>query len=148
MVFRSSGVKGKILIVAKRISPLSRKRARELVLATAFKFGWSAHWLQIKWEDVDRLVFVCTGNICRSAYAEYKARSLGMSATSFGIDVPIYADRARAGQCDQHDTTATRTRDVRLAAEAVAVSAALVSAGCPELDLVDRVKIRLPGDGG
>lgn len=86
MVFRSSGVKGKILIFAKRISPLSRKRARELVFATAFKFGWSAHWSQIKWEDVDRLVFVCTGNICRSAYAEHKARSLGMSATSFGID--------------------------------------------------------------
>lgn len=86
MDFRSSDVRQKILIVAKMVSPLSRKRAWELLFATAFKCGWSAHWSRIKWEEVDRLVFICTGNICRSAYAEYKARSLGMSATSFGID--------------------------------------------------------------
>lgn len=32
-----------------------------------------------------RLVFVCTGNICRSPYAEALARSLGLEAISAGI---------------------------------------------------------------
>lgn len=33
-----------------------------------------------------RLVFVCTGNICRSAYAEAVARARGIAAVSCGID--------------------------------------------------------------
>lgn len=33
-----------------------------------------------------RLVFVCTGNICRSPYAEALARSLGLEAISAGMD--------------------------------------------------------------
>lgn len=32
-----------------------------------------------------RLVFVCAGNVCRSRYAEARARSLGMEAASFGL---------------------------------------------------------------
>lgn len=35
--------------------------------------------------DVRRLVFVCHGNICRSAYAQGVARDLGLNATSFGL---------------------------------------------------------------
>lgn len=35
--------------------------------------------------DVRRLVFVCHGNICRSAYAEGVARDLGLNAVSFGL---------------------------------------------------------------
>jgi protein-tyrosine phosphatase len=37
-------------------------------------------------QSVERLVFVCKGNICRSAYAEAVARSLGIEAISCGID--------------------------------------------------------------
>ena len=33
---------------------------------------------------VERLVFVCTGNVCRSPYAEFKARELGFEAQSIG----------------------------------------------------------------
>jgi protein-tyrosine phosphatase len=40
----------------------------------------------IDWTAVDRLVFVCTGNICRSPYASAKARSLGVPAVSFGLE--------------------------------------------------------------
>jgi protein-tyrosine phosphatase len=32
-----------------------------------------------------RLVFVCQGNICRSPYAEARARQLGISSASFGL---------------------------------------------------------------
>lgn len=35
--------------------------------------------------DVRRLVFVCHGNICRSAFAEGLARDLGLNAASFGL---------------------------------------------------------------
>ena len=35
--------------------------------------------------EVRRLVFVCHGNICRSAYADVLARSLGLNAASFGL---------------------------------------------------------------
>lgn len=44
------------------------------------------HYNNIDWASVDRLVFVCKGNICRSAYAEVVARSLGIEAISCGID--------------------------------------------------------------
>lgn len=33
-----------------------------------------------------RVVFICSGNICRSPLAEYYARSLGMDAVSCGLD--------------------------------------------------------------
>lgn len=53
----------------------------------------------IAWNDVERLVFVCHGNICRSPYASARARALGARAVSFGIEA---ADDAAA------DATATR----------------------------------------
>lgn len=39
----------------------------------------------IGWAAVGRLVFVCTGNICRSPYARARARLLGVPAVSFGL---------------------------------------------------------------
>lgn len=41
---------------------------------------------QVDWTSVERLVFVCKGNICRSAYAEAVARKLGFEAISCGLD--------------------------------------------------------------
>ena len=38
------------------------------------------------WASVERLVFVCKGNICRSPYAEMKARSLGLLSASCGLE--------------------------------------------------------------
>lgn len=35
--------------------------------------------------DIRRLVFVCHGNICRSAYAQGLARAAGLDATGFGL---------------------------------------------------------------
>ncbi len=44
---------------------------------------------QIEWHSIDRLVFVCKGNICRSAYGEIFAGSLGLDAISCGINTDL-----------------------------------------------------------
>jgi protein-tyrosine phosphatase len=39
----------------------------------------------VDWEAVERLVFVCTGNMFRSPYAQAVAESLGIPTASFGV---------------------------------------------------------------
>jgi protein-tyrosine phosphatase len=39
----------------------------------------------IDWSKVKRLVFICQGNICRSAFADVYARSLGLPSASCGL---------------------------------------------------------------
>ena len=56
-----------------------------------FLFGRYRKYRQINWDSIDRLVFVCKGNICRSAYAEAVARSIGIDSISCGIDTVIGA---------------------------------------------------------
>ena len=51
-----------------------------------YYLGAYRQYKKIDWQSVDRLVFVCKGNICRSAYAEAVARSLGIDAVSCGLD--------------------------------------------------------------
>lgn len=41
---------------------------------------------RVRWANVQRLVFVCKGNICRSPYAAEKSRLLGVPAISFGLE--------------------------------------------------------------
>lgn len=63
-------------------------------------------------EDVRRLVFVCHGNICRSAFADVAARRAGLSVASFGLSTdagkaahgPAIEAAARIG----HDLSAHR----------------------------------------
>lgn len=50
---------------------------------------------RVKWSAVERLVFVCHGNICRSPYASARARALGARAISLGIEA---ADGAGANE--------------------------------------------------
>jgi protein-tyrosine phosphatase len=52
--------------------------------------------------DVRRLVFVCHGNICRSAFAEAVARRQGLRAASFGLS-------SESGQ-PAHELVATLAR--------------------------------------
>ncbi len=40
----------------------------------------------IEWSAVERFVFVCTGNICRSPYAAAQAQALGLPAVSSGLE--------------------------------------------------------------
>lgn len=69
---------------------------------------------KIDWKRVDRLVFVCKGNICRSAFAEQIARTLGADSISFGLDtvedapanqVAIRTAEAQGIDLKQHRTT-------------------------------------------
>ena len=50
------------------------------------KLGRYQAYIEIDWQSIDRLVFVCKGNICRSAFAEAVARKEGLRAVSCGID--------------------------------------------------------------
>jgi len=40
---------------------------------------------KIRWDRVERIVFVCHGNICRSPYAERRAATYGLATASFGL---------------------------------------------------------------
>ena len=66
-------------------------------------------------DKVNRLVFVCHGNICRSAFADAVARKHGLRAASFGLSTasgnaanPMIMDLARPMgiMLDDHRTTA------------------------------------------
>ena len=47
--------------------------------------GGLRRYRDIDWALVSRLVFVCTGNICRSPYCSVKADSIGLRSASCGI---------------------------------------------------------------
>lgn len=47
--------------------------------------GWFREEDPRRWRDFRRVVFVCTGNICRSPYAESVARKHGLVAVSCGV---------------------------------------------------------------
>jgi protein-tyrosine phosphatase len=64
--------------------------------------------------EVQRLVFVCHGNICRSAFAEGVARDLGLSTASFGLSTSTgkaahgpakEAAKALGHPIEEHSTT-------------------------------------------
>jgi protein-tyrosine phosphatase len=42
--------------------------------------------ISVDWQSVSQLHFVCKGNICRSPYAEARARALRIAAISSGIE--------------------------------------------------------------
>ena len=76
---------------------------------------------RVDWDRVDRFVFVCRGNICRSAYAERRARAFGLPAASFGISAttgigadPDAADAAAARMLDLSPHCATDAADFAL----------------------------------
>jgi len=48
--------------------------------------GLYKKYKEINWTKINRLIFICKGNICRSPYAEYKSKKLGLMASSVGID--------------------------------------------------------------
>ena len=83
--------------------------------------GRTRELARVNWGQVDRLVFVCRGNICRSAYAEWRARALGLPAASFGISTttgigadPDASDAAAARMLDLSLHRTTDAADVAL----------------------------------
>ncbi len=59
---------------------------RHIRYSVLHKLGRYQPYMAIDWRSIDRLVFVCKGNICRSAFAEVVAKKEGFSAVSCGID--------------------------------------------------------------
>jgi protein-tyrosine phosphatase len=97
-----------------------RRRLTALLEHAVFATGF---WQEgdARWQDCNRLIFVCTGNICRSPYAEAAARRLGIAAISSGIDTQeglpadptAIAEAARRGlNLSSHRTT--RWQDVEV----------------------------------
>ncbi len=50
-----------------------------------YYLGIYRNYRDIEWAEVERLVFVCKGNICRSAFAEAVAQSLDLKTASCGL---------------------------------------------------------------
>jgi protein-tyrosine phosphatase len=59
---------------------------KTLYYKALYKLGAYRQYSQPDWGQVKRLVYVCMGNINRSAYGEAKAKSLGMTSSSCGIN--------------------------------------------------------------
>ena len=76
---------------------------------------------RVEWSRVQRLVFVCKGNICRSPYAEFKARALGMPAVSMGLDALAgsRADSAAIAAASRRGIEIAHHRSTRFAADLV-----------------------------
>ena len=76
---------------------------RGLVLTLWHRFlymlGAYRDYSQVDWQSIERLVFICKGNICRSVYAEVIATSSGLSSISCGVstrdNVPANEDAVR-----------------------------------------------------
>lgn len=64
------------------------KRAllRSGAYATLAALGGARKYRLIEWSRVERIVFLCKGNICRSPFAEAVARKHGQLAISSGVD--------------------------------------------------------------
>lgn len=56
-----------------------------LALGHVQYYTGQAHLRPAPVEAVRRIVFVCQGNVCRSAFAEAEARARGLNAISFGL---------------------------------------------------------------
>jgi protein-tyrosine phosphatase len=87
-------------------------------------FSFAAHGLlgrfrrykKIDWSRVDRIIFICQGNICRSPLAEYVARAEGANTESFGLDCgdqyPADPRAIRFGSTLGLDLEAHRSRNI------------------------------------
>ena len=52
----------------------------------SYALGWYRSAQTFNWGAVERLVFICQGNICRSPYASARAQAFGARAISLGIE--------------------------------------------------------------
>lgn len=81
-----------------------------------FMLGSFSSLKNVEWSTVTRLVFVCKGNICRSPYAEQRARAIGLSCSSFGLEPGVGAPAnplaIRAASARGLDLTSHRARSV------------------------------------
>ena len=82
------GVTGALMVWSKDVTERhGRKQAWVRHQATSWlhRLGAYSELQSFDASRVLRLVFVCAGNVCRSRYAEARARVLGFEAGSFGL---------------------------------------------------------------
>ena len=72
----------------KRPDLTKRQRIKKYYELFLHLFGRYNSYSRFDATQVTRLVFVCAGNICRSAVAEFYVKSLGAEAASFGVNCP------------------------------------------------------------
>ncbi len=84
------------------------------------RLGLYADYQTFDASRVLRLVFVCAGNVCRSRYAEARARALGVEAVSFGLSADgisppdsTAVEAARRRGLELLPRASRRARDVR-----------------------------------
>lgn len=77
---------------------------RHLIAKIAYFLGFYSRYENVDYSRVKRLVFICKGNICRSPYAEFRARKTGLFSTSAGL-------HAKDGK--KADPIATKISDTR-----------------------------------
>lgn len=63
-----------------------RALARFIAQSIASRFGRNREYASFDAYAVERVVFICQGNICRSAFGQAVASSLGWDADSAGLD--------------------------------------------------------------
>lgn len=68
----------------------ARLFAKRMLYGVLLVSGRMHRYVRLDWGRIERLVFVCKGNICRSPYAEYKARAMRLNAVSFGLSANGY----------------------------------------------------------
>lgn len=68
----------------RRLRDGLRRRWRRLMIEVASRTGRYDRLRKIDWTRMERLVFICSGNICRSPYAEAVAIGRGVKAISCG----------------------------------------------------------------
>ena len=110
----------------REFAPLCRTRstlAKVVIARLWLRLGGYADARAVDWGRVSRLVFVCTGNICRSPYAEFKVRAQGVPSASFGLRArrglpadPVAQDASRARGVELSAARTSRMEDVTLGA--------------------------------
>lgn len=48
-------------------------------------FGVYNQYYKVDWKSIERVIFICKGNICRSAYADVIAKSMNLEVASCGV---------------------------------------------------------------
>ena len=66
--------------------PLSLSAVRRQWLDSLARVGGFDRHARIDWPRVERVVFVCKGNVCRSVYAERKSQGRGLNSISAGLE--------------------------------------------------------------
>ena len=74
-----------------------KKLFKQIKSRIQLRLGCFTEMKHIDFEVVERLVFVCRGNVCRSPYAEAVAQSQGKNAISCGVDVKYSAPAEKTG---------------------------------------------------